>query len=600
MLISWLGAVAAAAIAVGLFLPYRSSPFLYDDKFAILDNPIVTGSGPAVDAWTVDFWGHHRVDSPLSHKSFRPLITLWLRSDFRAWGASPANFRLTNAVLHGVASALVVPVYLAATAQRPAGKGSPPPTLLERRDQALIASAGAVLFAAHPVHSEAVMHIAARADIVAGILQFLAFIIWARARMAAAARSPVNRENPPWFMIAAWSAVVAITIVGVLAKETAVVIPLLCAAWDFFCFENFSLWHLYRAVTGPEVDDWTRRQRESLLRAASLAVAAVFLALLRLRKNGSAGPNICRNIEFNPAGCAEFPPVRWASIGWNWLEYLKVSAFAWLQPITCPQAPLGTPQSQHDCWHSFLSIDWSGDASPAIESILDARLVILAASTWCASIVVWKCFVVVENRPGAARAGAASVLLGVVPFLLGSNVWVTIGTARAERLLYAPVLGLVLFLAGLMVNQRRRRVLGGAAFVLVLALCCTATLQRNADWTSAEQLWFSAVRSSPTDVHALNLLALNQKKRGDYDGAIVTLRNVKQLPDPERWGGPTLSAWRALADLLEERALQLERGGVAPSSAAGLSERAEALDVRRRERALTSHLCAIEFREHVC
>ena len=92
MLISWLGAVAAAAIAVGLFLPYRSSPFLYDDKFAILDNPIVTGSGPAVDAWTVDFWGHHRVDSPLSHKSFRPLITLWLRSDFRAWGASPANF----------------------------------------------------------------------------------------------------------------------------------------------------------------------------------------------------------------------------------------------------------------------------------------------------------------------------------------------------------------------------------------------------------------------------------------------------------------------------------------------------------------------------
>ena len=76
------GGLAALGLAVALFGTSRRlhGPLLYDDKAAVMRNPVVTGQVPLSRVWLVDFWGEHELALPNSHKSFRPLVTLTYRS----------------------------------------------------------------------------------------------------------------------------------------------------------------------------------------------------------------------------------------------------------------------------------------------------------------------------------------------------------------------------------------------------------------------------------------------------------------------------------------------------------------------------------------
>ena len=98
---------AAAALALAIFATPRrlSGPFLYDDKAAVLRNPVVVGAAPLEAAWTRDFWGEHELRDPQSHKSWRPLVTLSYRANFVLAGnqASPWGFHAVNAALHAFA-----------------------------------------------------------------------------------------------------------------------------------------------------------------------------------------------------------------------------------------------------------------------------------------------------------------------------------------------------------------------------------------------------------------------------------------------------------------------------------------------------------------
>lgn len=85
-------------------LPLRSGPgFCYDDREAIVSNPVVDGSLPLAEAFRRDYW-HHLEDA--GH--YRPLATVLLRLDHTGSDApSPLRFRLTNVLLHGLVVALL-------------------------------------------------------------------------------------------------------------------------------------------------------------------------------------------------------------------------------------------------------------------------------------------------------------------------------------------------------------------------------------------------------------------------------------------------------------------------------------------------------------
>lgn len=191
MLVLITGAVYAGSLANG---------FVYDDDAQVLENAFVqnprlwsrifTGS-----VWS--FWGLHT-------NFYRPLQFLCYWVMFRLAGPNPAAFHLFQLLLY---AASVVLVYLLGR------------RLLEDR---LVAFLGALLWAMHPLHVEAVAWISALPDVAYGFFYLLALLLFLRAEKAA---------NGRW----RGHTLAALAFLGALLfKEMALSFPLLLLAYWFF------------------------------------------------------------------------------------------------------------------------------------------------------------------------------------------------------------------------------------------------------------------------------------------------------------------------------------------------------------------------------
>ena len=109
-----------------------------------------------------------------SHKSYRPITVLTFRANAALGGMAPWGFHVANAALHACVCALF---FLFAEILF----GSAVPAL-----------AAAALFAAHPVHAEAVANIVGRAEGLAGLFFLLALLFYRT--VAAQTRSECNAE----------------------------------------------------------------------------------------------------------------------------------------------------------------------------------------------------------------------------------------------------------------------------------------------------------------------------------------------------------------------------------------------------------------------
>lgn len=93
-----------------------------------------------------DFWGVNLNDTA-SHGSYRPLTVLSFRLTFAVAGLKAAAYHATNVILHCVVTALVVRLA----------------RCFLNNDAGVYLSG--LLFAAHPVHCEAVAALVGRADL---------------------------------------------------------------------------------------------------------------------------------------------------------------------------------------------------------------------------------------------------------------------------------------------------------------------------------------------------------------------------------------------------------------------------------------------------
>ncbi|XP_077542054.1 protein O-mannosyl-transferase TMTC1-like [Haemaphysalis longicornis] len=162
-------AVCAGVVAVLCYLNSLDGEFVHDDMVAVVGNPDVTGEhhrprtqrAPS-SLWMNDFWGRPMSD-PQSHKSYRPLTVLSFRANFLASGLQVRGYHVINVALHCACSALVATV-----AQS------------DVRMQSLPAGLAATLFAAHPLHTEAVSSIVGRAELLCCLFFLLSFVCYQR------------------------------------------------------------------------------------------------------------------------------------------------------------------------------------------------------------------------------------------------------------------------------------------------------------------------------------------------------------------------------------------------------------------------------------
>ena len=109
--------------------------FAYDDNTIIMDHPVVT-EGRVIDALSSSYWPVVVEGAGL----YRPLTLSSFALEWGLWNGHPMGFHLVNVAVHAAVSLLVFLLILEVTATLPA-------------------LVGGVLFAAHPVHSEAVANV---------------------------------------------------------------------------------------------------------------------------------------------------------------------------------------------------------------------------------------------------------------------------------------------------------------------------------------------------------------------------------------------------------------------------------------------------------
>ncbi|XP_072385462.1 protein O-mannosyl-transferase Tmtc2 isoform X2 [Diabrotica undecimpunctata] len=149
-------------LAFLLYYNTLDAGFVYDDRRAILSNPDLLSKTPWVRLLENDFWGTPLSDSG-SHGSYRPLCVLTFRLNYLLGGFQPWGYHLVNVLLHCLATVLLIRVAR---------------LILPKAKSSVGSMVTGLVFATHPIHTEAVAGVVGRADLAACNFYFLSLLAY--------------------------------------------------------------------------------------------------------------------------------------------------------------------------------------------------------------------------------------------------------------------------------------------------------------------------------------------------------------------------------------------------------------------------------------
>ena len=200
--IPWLAALFVVGCTLAAFLNSLDGEFLMDDHLEIVDNPMMDSLWPP---WRVMFVGYSLPSRPLPYLTFA--------IDRALWGKQPFGYHLTNLAIHVVAA-----LSLFSLARTTLSSPRLRDTFGDHAD--VLAATIASLWAVHPLNTQAVTYIYQRMESLTAMLCLVSL-----AAFAAAAR---RQWNVLWLAVS-----VVASAAAMLSKETAVVLPLLVASYDW-------------------------------------------------------------------------------------------------------------------------------------------------------------------------------------------------------------------------------------------------------------------------------------------------------------------------------------------------------------------------------
>ena len=202
--------LSLAVVGWAVYINSLTNPFVYDDFRLIVENS--TLAAPT------------NVQAIVWHDITRPVVNLSYALDAAIWGLRPLGFHLTNVLLHAVNVVLVFLFALALARDDRARRrtaGGAESTGQESADETaarLVAIVCGLLFAVHPMLSQAVGYISARSDLLCATFVLLTFL---------AARRFFLGGGFAWA-----AAALASWLLGLGAKEVAAMLPLALLGYD--------------------------------------------------------------------------------------------------------------------------------------------------------------------------------------------------------------------------------------------------------------------------------------------------------------------------------------------------------------------------------
>jgi Tfp pilus assembly protein PilF len=437
-----------AILVVAAVLPYLNAlpaGFVFDDGPVIRDNPAVTGP---FDPWAA-------IGAPVYPRNlYRPVAVLSYALNELLAPGSATLFHAVNVVLHALVTLMVYRL----------GE-----ILCESPAVALV---GGLVFAVHPIHTEAVTGIVGRAELLAALFGLGALLATLTSQI---------RQRPGWDGLALLSFTAAL-----FSKESAATV--------------LGLIPLCRAtLRGGSLLSGLIRELRSCHWCWFVLPVMLFLAARTYLVGSVALPE--------PA-----PPLDNVLAHTPALVRIQ-SALAILTDYTgLLLAPL------------VLSADYSWRQVVPVSTWLSARVLcgvgLLAGS---AGAFFWY-----------SRRRPALSVLAVFPWItlsLTANILMPIGTVKAERLLYLPSVGFALLVAaiGSRAQPWWQRPLFGALLATVLLAFCVRTWVRNGDWFDNLTLYRTMVEVVPQSAKAHHNYGTALEHQGDREEADLHYRQALRL-----------------------------------------------------------------------
>ena len=430
--------VAVALAALAVYANSLWNGFAYDDIWIIGSNERVHQLRNQGLIWLTPYWPSFGSQLGL----YRPFAIFAFAVEWAISGGQPWFFHLVNVLLHASVSVLVF-------------------LLIEHLFTRRAALAGAVVFAVHPLHTEAVANVVGQNELWAAVGVLLACLIYVR--RAETGLSGKQRV-----------AILLLFTVALLAKESAVVLPGLLVLLDF----------VQQRVPLDRAGVRRYVLRVAPLLASFVLVLAGYLLLRHSVLGNLSGTDAAPGLPYLREEFRVFNALR------AWPEFVRLL---------------------------FFPFDLSVDYGPAV--VLPAEsftpMVLLGLALLIAVILL------TLATPWAPRAGlvAGWFLITILPV---SNLFFPIGVLVAERTLYMPSIA-VCFLAGFawesIAQQARlqtRRLAYALAAITVVAFG-TRTVMRNPDWDSLLAVWRGLHRDHPESYRAQWLNAVSMWNAGRMD-----------------------------------------------------------------------------------
>ena len=426
-------AVGVFVAALLLYLPALGNEFAYDDVPIVQGDPRVHSLDHIDEIFGRGYW------ADAEQALYRPITTLSFAVDWAISGGDAAWFLFMNAVWNAAAAVLVF-------------------LLLAHFAPIAAALAGALLFAAHPVHVEAVANTVGRAEPIAAVFMLAAILAWPR---------PGGQHIRTALTAVLFAA-------ALLTKESAIMLPALLVLVD--------------AARG----DLVRHEFRHWLRARALpfallaAVAVAYLGIRAAVLGGITPARLDAALEVTTGGGRLLTALQ------AWPHYMRL--------LLVPVVLLAD-------YGPRIIMPAEGVTPRALAgAAIIAMLVIGGVVSWWRGHGGW----------------ALALLWFPVAILPVSNLLIPIGIIVAERTLYLPSLALAIAVALALpaIAHRVGARVPAIALAVVIALFAVRTVIRIPEWRTTNTIFAALLRDRPDSFRAHWHHARLDAAAGNHEAAL--------------------------------------------------------------------------------
>jgi tetratricopeptide (TPR) repeat protein len=484
----------AAALLAGLvYLNALHNPFVYDDYRTIVENVSVQSPGS--------------FRAIVLHDITRPIVNISYAADRALWGAQPFGFHVTSVLLHMLNVMLLCQLAWQFADDVSAGSGDARHAGAGKRADArsarsampargqVVACTAAVLFAVHPMMTEAVGYISGRSEVLCATFFLLALMC---------GRRWLRGDGTIWALLS-----IGLWIVAMATKEIAAMFPFVLASYDW----------LIAPATRVE------KRRRMLTVHLPMVTIALLAAVIRLA-------------VFARVENAEHVMVQW--------PYVLLELDVVRQYLTLMLFPVGQAMF-HDV--SLLKGIFDPRAVLAV-----GTLGLMVALAWrlrrvdgLASFgVLWFLLLLLPSSALVAL-GHGEAMTEHRVYLASCGLFLAVGAAIGRLLTWlARVNGPAPLLS--------RAVLATGVIVL-----CALTVSRNVVWASPVTLWHEAVDRAPDHWRPRLLLGEALQDNGRRDEAVDQYKAALRIRPTEPSAYMKLGLCFAEMGRLQEAAATFQR-----------------------------------------